>query len=84
MAYVIELMFLLLFSEKELQYMWRQTTKDIIIWVQVPEQTSKSDLNVTVDTDQVKIKCKDSVLLEGSTWHCSEPQLTTWTLDSGK
>jgi hypothetical protein len=84
MAYVIKLMVLFLFSEKELQYMWRQTTEDITIWVQVPEQTSKSDLSVTVDTDHVKIKLQDSVLLEGSTWHCSEPQLTTWTLDSGK
>jgi hypothetical protein len=84
MAYVTELVFLLLFSEKQLQYMWHQTTEDITIWVQVPEQTSKSDLNVTVDTDCMKIKCRDSVLLEGSTWHCLESQLTTWTLDKGK
>lgn len=84
MTCVTELMFLLVFSEKQLQYTWRQTTEDITVWVQVPEQSSKSDLNVTVDTNHVKIRFKDSVLLEGSTWHCLEPQLTTWTLDKRK
>jgi hypothetical protein len=84
MAYVTELVFLLMFSEKQIQYMWCQTTEDITLWVQVPKQTSKSDLNVTVDTDRVNIKFKDSILLEGSMWHCLEPQLTTWALDKRK
>jgi hypothetical protein len=84
MAYVTELMFLLVFSEKQLQYMWSQTSEDITVCVQVPEQTSKSDLNVTADTEHLKIKFKDSVLLEGSTWHCLEPQLTAWMLDKRK
>jgi hypothetical protein len=84
MIYVTELMFSLLFSEKEIQYMWQQTTEDITVWVQVPKQASESDLNVTVENNHVKIKFKDSALLEGSAWHCLEPQLTTWTLNSGK
>jgi hypothetical protein len=77
-------MFLFLFSEKQIHYMWLQTTEDITVWVQVPEETSKSNLNVTVSTNYVKIECKDFVLLEGSTWHCLESQLTTWTLNKGK
>ncbi|XP_021924914.1 nudC domain-containing protein 1 isoform X2 [Zootermopsis nevadensis] len=70
--------------DKHIQYAWLQTTEDITVWLQVPEQTSKSDVNVTVDTNSVKIKCKEFVLLEGSTWHCLESQLTTWALNKGK
>jgi hypothetical protein len=79
-----ELMILFLFLDKHIQYVWLQTTDDITVWLQIPEQTSKSDLNVTVDTNYVKIKCKDFVLLEGSTWHCLESQLTMWALNKGK
>jgi hypothetical protein len=64
--------------------MWRQTAEDITVWFQVPEHTSKSDLNVTVDTNYMKVVCKDIVLLEGSTWHCLESQCTTLALDKGK
>jgi hypothetical protein len=73
-----------LFSDKQIQYVWLQTTEDITVWLQIPEQITESDLNVTVDTDCVKIRCKDIVLLEGSTWHCLESQLTTWTVNKDK
>jgi hypothetical protein len=73
-----------LFSDKQIQYVWLQTTEDITVWLQIPEQTTESDLNVTVDTDCVKIRCKDIVLLEGSMWHCLESQLTTWTVNKDK
>jgi hypothetical protein len=79
-----DLTILFLFPGKHIQYVWLQTTEDITVWIHIPEQTSKSDLNVTVDTSYVKIKCKDVVLLEGSTWHCLESQLTTWALNKGK
>jgi hypothetical protein len=45
---------------------------------------SRSDLNVTVDTNYMKIACKDLVLLEGSTWHCLESECTTLALEKGK
>jgi hypothetical protein len=73
-----------LLSETQMQYMWCQTTEDITVWVQVPEQTLKSDLNVTVGVDCMKVECKGLVLLEGATWHCLESQCTTWALDKGK
>ncbi|GFG37003.1 hypothetical protein Cfor_05418 [Coptotermes formosanus] len=71
-------------EETQIQYVWCQTAEDITVWVQVPEETSRADLNVTVDTNYVKVECKDLVLLEGSTWHCLESQCTTWALDRGK
>ena len=64
--------------------MWLQTGDDITLWFQLAEEVTKSDIHISINTNELRIQCKGVVLLEGPTFHTLESELTTWSINKGK
>nr|XP_018899756.1 PREDICTED: nudC domain-containing protein 1 [Bemisia tabaci]XP_018899757.1 PREDICTED: nudC domain-containing protein 1 [Bemisia tabaci] len=69
---------------KKVEYYWQQTSDDITIWFNIPSDTLSNQISVNVQDSELKVKCVDRVLLQGSLHSSVSENLTTWTLDKNK
>lgn len=65
-------------------HVWKQQAEEIEISVLAPEGAAKGDIKVVITAESIKVKHKDTVLLEGSLAARCSPGGSTWTLEKGR
>lgn len=65
-------------------FSWLQRGDDITIWIPLPVNTSKSDIEVTAAHLSLQVSVQGKVVLEGTLHQRIDPDVTCWTYEAGK
>ncbi|XP_063703612.1 nudC domain-containing protein 1 [Culicoides brevitarsis] len=69
--------------EKDIhKYTWTQTEEDVTIVFDEQPEATKADYVVQVTRDQISIKCKGNVMLQGQLFEKIDPDTTTWSINN--
>lgn len=63
-------------------YTWTQTDEDVTITFDEQSDATKADYYVQVTREQILIKFKGDVMIEGKIFALIDPDTTTWTIDN--
>jgi hypothetical protein len=61
-------------------FYWMQGVEDMVVWVMLPEGTTKRDLKVTLKPSEIVVKIGNEEKLVGRLWNVLDGDSMTWSV----
>ena len=59
-------------------FYWMQGVEDMVVWVMLPEGTTKRDLKVTLKPSEILVKIGNEEKIAGRLWNVLDGDSMTW------
>jgi len=63
-------------------FYWMQGTEDMVVWVQLPPDTNKREIKVSMRPSEMRVSIKGEEVFGGKLWNVLDGDSMTWTIQN--